>query len=92
PASCNSMAGSGLEVAAIDGVEMPDTIGDMCMIAAALLLSAMAGAPPTCAHPATTQQSDAPMPGVRHVFQNGERYPLKLFWIDPQGRKVDQGS
>lgn len=62
------------------------------MIAAALLLSAMAGAPPTCAHPAATQQSDAPMPGVRHVFQNGERYPLRLFWIDPQGRKIDQGS
>lgn len=61
------------------------------MLAAALLFSTLAVAPPTCARPAASRSTDAPTPGVRHVFQNGEPRPLRLFWIDPQGQQVDLG-
>lgn len=31
------------------------------------------------------------MPVLQHAFQNGGPLPLRLFWIDPQGKQVDQG-
>jgi hypothetical protein len=59
------------------------------LIAAALLLSTIAVAPPTCAHLAALRSADASEVRVRHVFQNGGRLPLRLTWIDPQGKAVD---
>lgn len=62
------------------------------MIAAALLLSTLAAAAPDCGHVPASRQGDAADQGVRHVFQNGGRAPLRLFWIDAQGRRVEQGG
>jgi len=55
----------------------------------ALLFAAVS---PTCGHPGASSQTNSATPVVRHAFQNGERFPLKLFWIDPQGKQVDQGT
>lgn len=61
------------------------------MSIAALLVSALAVMSPACARPDASLRTTAATPAVRHAFQNGERVPLRLVWIDPQGRQVDQG-
>jgi hypothetical protein len=58
---------------------------------AALLFFALATVSPTCAHLRASVETNPETPGVGHAFQNGERLPLRLFWIDPQGKQVDQG-
>jgi hypothetical protein len=63
----------------------------LALIVAAFLLSAFNVVSPTCAHSAASQQPDTATPSVRHVFQNGEQHPLRLFWVNPQGEQVDQG-
>jgi hypothetical protein len=57
----------------------------------ALLASTLAIIPSTCTHPAASLQTTSATPAVHHAFQNGDRLPLRLFWIDPQGKRVDQG-
>ncbi|HEX8486818.1 hypothetical protein [Sphingomonas sp.] len=61
------------------------------MIAAAVLLATLAVASPTCARPAASKSVEAGTPSVSHTLQNGQKVPLRLFWIDPQGKEVDQG-
>ncbi len=61
------------------------------MSVAALLFSALAIVSPTCLRPGVSLQTTSATPVVRYAFQNGERLPLRLFWIDPQGKQVDQG-
>ncbi len=61
------------------------------MQAVALLLSVLAPLSPTCGHPSSSEAVQAGSTTLPHVFQNGERFALKLFWIDNQGKRVDQG-
>lgn len=46
---------------------------------------------PTCARPGASVQTNPATLAIRHAFQNGERRPLRLVWIDPHGKPVDQG-
>lgn len=61
------------------------------MQAVALFLSALAPIAPSCDHPGASQAVPGAAAAVPHAFQNGGRSPVKLFWIDPQGKRVDQG-
>lgn len=56
-----------------------------------LTLAASAGASltPTCVGQATSRSSGEA--AVRHVFQNGEKVPLTLWWVDSDGKRTDLG-
>lgn len=62
------------------------------MITAALLLSTFTVALPASPRDAVAQSTDVPASAVRHVFQNRYPIPLRLWWIDPQGKRVDIGA
>ncbi|UVO50976.1 hypothetical protein M0208_10770 [Sphingomonas sp. SUN019] len=62
------------------------------MIVVALLLSSIAVASPTCARLSALQTTDAVARPVNHAFQNGERLPLLLSWIDSKGKQVHFGT
>lgn len=62
------------------------------MIPVALLFSTVTALSPTCARSAVSRPAEAFTPSVRHVFQNGYPFPLRLSWIDAQGKRVDLGT
>lgn len=61
------------------------------MLIAALLLAAAPVSAPACVRGPVDRPAVADRRSVMHAFQNGERQPLRLWWLDPAGAAADLG-